>query len=152
MTEKIKFYYNANRIIPNYIAMICLSVFLVWSPYPSTYFSFLKHMPGIIVVYGCVAIFLYFLMLRLPTFVRSVLRIPALEFDGTCLIIRGWEDRSFNLDPTCEIARQIHVEVDNQNEVINVTSDEIKSARIYMRQVNDPRMIVSFLESLTSNG
>ncbi|HYC68584.1 hypothetical protein [Brevundimonas sp.] len=145
MTEVVKFHYRTSAIAYPFIGFSALSILLVWSPFGSTYYRFLEHYPGRLIVFGIVAIYVVCLVWRLPTFVRALARIPAVQHDGRVLLIRGWEDRSFSMD------RPIDVRVDEERQRIEVSVNSGRAASILLRDIEGPRTLISFLESLAAS-
>jgi hypothetical protein len=143
-----RFHYKVARILPWYVAMAGLAVFLILYPGPTTYFQFLKTFPGSLIRYGAAGVFIYYLFLHLPTFVRSVLRTPAVEYEGRVLLVRGWQDQSFDLNHIGKIV----VRVDQQNEKFFVSTSGMKQACIPLRAIDGPASLVRFLQGLAAQG
>jgi hypothetical protein len=144
MKKSKRFYYRPQAIVPGYIFFILLSLILLWSPFPSRYFRFLEHPPGIYIIYFCVIIYAFVLIWKLPTFSRSLLRIPAVEFDGNNLLVRGWENRTFTISPD----HKISIRDDGTGKLI-VSSSTNKPAIIYLRHIEQRSALVSFLNGLS---
>lgn len=141
-----RFYYKPSAVLPRYLGQAGLLVLGLWSPFPTTYFGYLDRMPGILFLYGLAAILAFALFIELPTFVRALFRIPAVEFDGETLLIRGWEDRSFNIATDREFA----VRVDDRERIL-VTARDRKSACLYSPQIEGPKTVARFFDALAEN-
>lgn len=141
-----QFYYKTSAVLPRYVGQAGLLVLALCSPFPTTYFGYLKQMPGILILYGCAAILAFVLFIELPTFVRALFRIPAVEFDGETLLIRGWEDRSFNM----ATERDFAVRVDDRGRIL-ITARDRKSACLYSPQIEGPKTVARFFEALAKN-
>ena len=141
MTELVRFYYRASNVAVPFIGISALSLFIIWSPFESRYFGFLQHYPGRAVIFAIVGIYVTVLVWLLPTVVRSIARIPAVEFDGRTLLVRGWQDRSFDT-----VEDDIRVEAGVQR--ISIAATGRPRASIPLRHIEGPASLVRFLNSL----
>ena len=138
-----KFYYRAS-VIWYWLGLIGI-VFLNLLDLPSTYFVLLTDYPGRLIINVVLAVLVIYLLWQLPAVVRTVLRIPVIEYDGQVLLVRGWNNQSFSVAQE----RGISFRVDEQHQWIHLCAGS-KSARIHMRQIDGPTSVIRFLEGLTS--
>ena len=146
MSESTRFYYRASFIVPNYLGVIALVILGLWSPFPTTYLGFLKVMPGKLVIYACGAILVFALLQRLPTFVRALFRIPAVELTGDRLLVRGWEDRTFETGPRGGLV----VRIDEDKQQLLLSAPGRQPARIHIRLLEGSRTVATFLTDLAA--
>ena len=148
MSEPTRIYYRASSIVPNYLGGIALVVLGLWSPFPTTYLGFLKVMPGRLLIYACGAILIFALLRHLPTFFRALFRIPAVELTGDRLLIRGWEDRTFETGPRGGLV----VRMDEDRQLILLSAPGRQPARIHTKLLQGPRTVATFLTDLAAGG
>ena len=141
-----RFYFRPSSIAPAYVCIAALSLFLIWDPFPSRYFSALQRPPGVFVIYALVAGFVLVLIWKLPTLVRALARIPAVEFDGETLLIRGWEDRRFSIEPD----KPVSIHVDGSGRLV-VSAAGQRPAHIYLHHIDGRGSLVSFLRDLAGS-
>lgn len=144
MNNNERYYYRASVILPSYLFMLGLAIYLVWDPLPSQRFDYLQHYPGSIVRYGLAMVLGFSSFWMLPTFVRSLFRIPAVQYDGRVLVVRGWEDRIFDLSS----GQEIEIRVDEDGANVLISANGVKPARIRLLHIEGPTSLVRFLESL----
>lgn len=139
-----KLYYRSSSVVMSFIFIAFLAYVLMWGGLPTRYLGFLKQFPGIFIIYVCVVLFVIVLILRLPTFVRAVFRIPAVEFDGEFLLVRGWND--LRLRTTSSEAFTFYFN-SSKNEVIFYKSGK-KYKSVYIGDIDGSRSFVDLLGNI----
>lgn len=83
-------HYRARRLILSYFVLLASLFVAMLFDGDGTYTRSLTHQPGILFLYLCSAVVAWILVWRLPYVLRAIFRIPAVEYDGRKLIVRGW--------------------------------------------------------------
>lgn len=84
-------HYKGQKIILLYVGILAI---LSGSLFPNsdvTYTRFLTYPPGLYLLYVSWVVMGWVVVWRLPYFFRAIFRIPALEYDGQMLTVRGWD-------------------------------------------------------------
>lgn len=84
-------HYKAQKVILLYVGMLVILLGGMFSNGDVTYTRFLTYPPGLYLLYLCWIAMAWLVVWRLPYFVRAIFRVPALEYDGRRLTIRGWD-------------------------------------------------------------
>ncbi len=137
----MKFYYRTSSVAFAFAVPAAILAVLVWSPGESTYFAFLDRYPGRALIWVLVGIGVLLMMPLLPHLMRAAARIPAVEFDGTTLLVRGWEDRFFNTDHD-----DIRFDVVDQR--ITISASGRPKACISLKHIDGPTSLVRFLDTV----
>lgn len=146
MTEKVKIYYRTSLLIRNYaIAIVILCATWNYQSLSTTYMQSLKTPPGLYVVYMLWTILAIALALKTPPLVRALLRIPAVEFDGQHLLIRGWRTRSVKIYSGISI----NYSLDQTFGRVSVFLDGKKIETIPLSQIDGPTTLVRLLERIS---
>jgi hypothetical protein len=82
-------HYKAKKVILAYLGLLVM-LLGAFSGGDVTYTRFLTYPPGLYLLYLACAILAWLIVWRLPYFVRAIFRVPALEYDGRKLVVRGW--------------------------------------------------------------
>jgi hypothetical protein len=145
-----KFHYSSLAVISRYglmLALLAFSLTLFNESSPTTYFSYLRHPPGSFLVYISWGVCAFIFITRTPAFFRAVGRVPAVEFDGRHLLVRGWETVVFDLEADPSITYRVD---DGRGRVV-ITSETGKSAVVPLGQIDGPRSLIRFLEEVTAS-
>ena len=142
MTEAVRFHYRLSWVAGTFLGFSVAAFMAIWNPYESTYLRFLDRYPGRILVLVSAAVVVGVLIYRLPTFVRAVARIPAVQYDGRVLLVRGWEDRTFATN------QELDVQVDEARRKVLVSGEGEPAAVILLRDIAGPGRLVAFLKRL----
>ncbi|GAA0615195.1 hypothetical protein GCM10009422_07770 [Brevundimonas kwangchunensis] len=107
-------------------------------------YIFLEEPPGSYFLYLVGGVLALGLLRELPAFVRAVVRIPAVQFDGRTLLVRGWDNHAFDTVEDSSIWHSIN----DAGSVITIGSGKGAKARIYTKQVEGHLSLLRFLDDL----
>lgn len=85
-------HYNRLKIVPLYLFGILAASVCAFPISEGTTLSAMVRPPGIYLTYAVSAVIVAMLLWRLPLFVMAAVGIPAIEYDGDVLLVRGWRD------------------------------------------------------------
>lgn len=110
----------------------------------SRYGAILITYPGRLIVWALSIYIAVQLWSRLPILVRWLLRIPAIEFDGCVLTVRGWNDKNFDLRAISTLS----IVEDEDRGDLWIKSNGGVQARVHLRDIEGPRSLVRFLQTI----
>ncbi|WP_291834259.1 hypothetical protein [Brevundimonas sp.] len=140
-----KIYPKSMIVLLKQSILLTILIFLLYrEQFPAVLFSYMDTPPGLYLFYliwlGVAVIFL----LRLPETFRALFRIPAVEFDGQHLLIRGWRDRTFNVSE----GHPLSYAVSTDGKRVQVLSNGVRSDRVTLEHVDGPATLLRLLDEI----
>jgi hypothetical protein len=142
MSDTFRAYYNRAFFLPRYLGLCGLILLTVFEPFDdSTYMKFFLTPPGEYLVYAVTFLLAVEAVRLMPIFFMALFKIPAVEFDGRKLVVKGWFDKTFvPIDDKLSFR-------DEAGRVLLSSESGVK-ASIVLAHIEGPRTLLNFFQNL----